>query len=78
MRSVEANFLKIEKRNHNQGAFISLAQAVRGKGFSRKSIVKAFKNLMPEEEYAKDETKALIDNLENFARVLEEGEIRGK
>jgi hypothetical protein len=32
---------------------------------------------MPQEEYAKDETKNLIDYLEYLTNLPEEGEIRG-
>ena len=81
MRSIEANYKKIQARNPNLGTHPCLVQAVRYKKFSRKSLAQAFKKLMPKEEYAKDETKGLIDYLENqtnLVKGLEEGEIRGK
>ena len=78
MRSTEANYKKIQTRNPNLGVHPCLCQAVRYKKFSRKSLVKAFSELMPESEYAKDEKKGLIDYLENQTNLAEEGEIRGK
>ncbi len=75
MRSIEANYKKIQDRNPNLGAYPCLASAVRHKKFSRKSLVKAFHDLMPEEEYMKDETKELIDYLEHLTNLSEEGEI---
>lgn len=78
MRSIEANYKKIQARNPNLGTHPCLVQAVRYKKFSRKSLVKAFSELMPESEYAKDEQKGLIDYLENQTNLSEEGEIRAK
>ena len=81
MRSIEANYKKVQARNPNLGTYPCLAQVVRYKKFSRKSLVKAFNDLMPESEYAQDEKKGLINYLENqtnLVKGLEEGEIRGK
>lgn len=78
MRNIEANYKKIQARNPNLGTHPCLVQAVRYKKFSRKSLVKAFSELMPESEYAKDEKKELIDYLENQTNLAVEGEIRGK
>lgn len=78
MRSIKANYQQIQECNPNLGAHPCLCRAVRYKKFSRKSLVKAFNELMPEEEYAKDETKELIDYLEYLTNLPEEGEIRGK
>ncbi|PIR68205.1 hypothetical protein COU49_02570 [Candidatus Nomurabacteria bacterium CG10_big_fil_rev_8_21_14_0_10_35_16] len=78
MRSIEANYRKIQSRNPYLGTYPCLCQAVRYKKFSRKSLVKAFNELMPESEYSQDEKKELIDYLENQTNMLEEGEIRAK
>ena len=78
MRSIEANYKKIQARNPNLGVHPCLCQAVRYKKFSRKSLAKAFNKLMPESEYIQDEKKELIDYLENQTNLAEEGEIRGK
>jgi hypothetical protein len=78
MRSIEANYKKVQTCNPNLGTYPCLAQVVRYKKYSRKSLVKAFNELMPESEYAQDEKKELIDYLENQTNLAEEGEIRGK
>ena len=78
MRSIEANYKKVQAKNPNLGTHPCLCQAVRYKKFSRKSIVKAFNELMPKNEYFKSEKKGLIDYLENQTNLAEEGEIRGK
>lgn len=75
MRSIEANYRKVQTRNPNLGVYPCLVQSVKGKKFSRKSLVKAFNDLMPKEEYCKKEAKGLIDYLENITNIAEEGEI---
>lgn len=75
MRSIEANYRKIQTRNPNLGTYPCLEKVVRYKKFSRKSLVKAFNDLMPESEYKPDERKRLIDYLENQTNLAEEGEI---
>ncbi len=78
MLSIQKSYQKIQTRNPNLGTYPTLAQAIIGKGFARKSLVKAFKELMPEDEYAKDESKGLIDYLESLTNPSEEGEICAK
>lgn len=78
MISIEANYKKIQVRNPNLGAYPCLVKAIKHKKFSRKSLVKAFNDLMPESEYAQDEKKELIDYLENQTNLAEEGEISTK
>ena len=78
MRSIEASYRKVQAKDPSLGTHPCLVQAVRYKKFSRKSLVKAFNELMPESEYARDEKKELIDYLENQTNLAEEGEIRGK
>lgn len=81
MLSIEANYKKVQVRNPNLGTYPCLARVVRYKKFSRKSLVKAFNDLMSESEYEQDEKKELIDYLENqtnLVRGAEEGEISGK
>lgn len=74
MRNIKAKFKKEELKNQNCGAFINLARAVRGQKFSRQNLVKTFNEVMPDEEYAKDERKGLINFLESVTNMLEENE----
>ena len=71
MRSIKRNFEKISVKRETQGAYLSLAQVVNKRNFSRKSIVKAFKELMPESDYSMSESKALIDYLDNISKASE-------
>lgn len=75
MISIESNYKKVQVKNPNLGSYPCLAQVVKYKKYSRKSLVKAFKKLIPESEYVKDEQKGLIDYLENLTNMPEEGEI---
>ncbi len=72
MRSIEARFKKSENKEPYLGAFIHLMRAVRGENFSRNSIIKNFKKLMPEGEYEKSDTKELVDNLEKATNESED------
>ena len=78
MRSIKARFEEQEHKNPFHGASINLVRAVRGQGFSRQNLLKAFKELMPEEEYDKADKKGLIDFLELTTNTLEENEKKGK
>lgn len=78
MRSIKARYVKIQNRNPNLGTHPCLCKAVRHRRFSRKSLLKAFNELMPKEEYAEEEKKELIDYLEYVTNLPEEVEIMGK
>ena len=74
MRSIEKNYQTIKVKNTHLGDYICLAKAVRGKRFSRKNLVKAFKELVPKEDYEASEAKELINHLECLTNIAEEGE----
>lgn len=74
MRSIKANFKRIQIKNPNLGDFICLSKAVISKRFSRKNLVKAFKELIPKADYQNSETKELIDHLEILTNLIEEVE----
>ena len=75
MRSIEAVYKKIQDRNHNLGAYPCLARTVKGRRFSRKNIVLAFRKIVPQDDYTQEDKKGLIDYLEGITNTLEEGEI---
>lgn len=75
MRSIERSYRDIQAHNPNLGTYPCLVKTVKSRRFSRKSLVKAFNEVMPESEYAKDESKELVDNLEYLTNLPEEGEI---
>lgn len=78
MRSIKRSFEKYAEKNSSLGAYPCLAKISMGKKYSRKSLVKAFKEVMPKSEYAQSEAKRLIDHLSNLTNMLEEVELRTK
>ena len=74
MLSIKTKYKKIQDNNQDAGTYPCLMMAVRGQKFSRKSLVKIFKEIMPKNEYVKKETKKLIDNLETTTNAPEEVE----
>jgi len=75
MRSIERSYQKVKNRNPNLGVYPCLAQVVRYKKYSRKSLIKAFNEIMPGDEYVEDEKKELVDYLGNQTNLSKEGEI---
>ena len=75
MRSIERIYKKIAKQNPNLGAHPCLAQAVKGKHFTRKSLVPAFKKIMPKDEYDVTDTKALIDHLMHLTNITRKAKL---
>ncbi len=74
MRSIERKFKKIKSSNPYLGAYPCLVQAIKNKNYVRRSLLNAFKKLMPDDEYAKDEKKELVDYLEKMTKPSEEDE----
>lgn len=75
MISIKSNYKNIQNNNPYCGGYICLASAVKSKNFSRKSLVKAFNEIVPKDEYLKAESKGLIDHLYMLTNMPEEGEI---
>jgi hypothetical protein len=78
MKSIKADYKRLQRKAPLAGAYLSLSQAVLSKNYCRKSVVKAFHDLMPIEEYSLEEGKALIDYLEFLTKMPEEGEFSTK
>jgi hypothetical protein len=57
MRSSKRIFNKVRERNHLWSDYMCFAEAVRGKKFSKKTIVQHFNSLVDKGDYAKDEKK---------------------
>ncbi len=64
MRSIKATYNRVQVRSPYLGTYPCLVHAVKGRKFSRKSLVKAFKEIMKSEEYDRSEIIGLIDYLE--------------
>ena len=75
MRNIKVNYNRTQARNNNLGVYPCLARIVKYKRFSRKSLLKVFKELMPKDDYLESEKKDLVDYLDYLTNIVEEGEI---
>ncbi len=73
MRSIERKCNKVTSKNPGLGLFPALCKAVKNQNFSRKAIVKAFKDLVPGEDRS-----LLISHLESITKTPVEVEISSK
>lgn len=69
MKSIKSTFEKIQDRNPSLGACVVLAQVVRGKRFTQSSITREFTKLVPKEEYARSERRAVIRYLTEISNT---------
>jgi hypothetical protein len=60
MRSLKRIFDKVRERNPLGSDYICFAEAIRGKNFSRKTIVRHFNSLVDRNDYAKSEKKEIL------------------
>jgi hypothetical protein len=68
MKSVKEVFNRIRSENLYWSDFICFAEAVPGRKFSRKSIIRNFNSLVDKEDYAKNEKKEIIDFLVELSK----------
>ena len=72
MKSVKRRFQNIVKRNPSLGSYLYFTKAIEGQGFSKQTIHRWFQKLVDENDYAKDEKRALLacsDNLSSSLRA---------
>jgi predicted RNA-binding protein YlxR (DUF448 family) len=68
MRSLKRIFNKIKGKNPYWSDYICFAEAVCGRKFSRKTIIRNFNSLVNKEEYAKNEKKEIIEHLVELSK----------
>jgi hypothetical protein len=68
MRSLKRIFDKVRERNPLWSDYICFAEAVRGKKFSRKTIVRHFNSLVDRNDYAKSEKKDILRFLAELSK----------
>jgi hypothetical protein len=68
MKSLKRIFSKIRERNPLWSDYICFAEAVCGRRFSRKTIIRNFNSLVDKEDYAKNEKKEVIDYLVKISK----------
>jgi hypothetical protein len=60
MKSLKRIFDKVKERNPLWSDYLCFAEAVRGKKFSRKTIVRHFNSLVDKGDYVKGEKKDIL------------------
>jgi hypothetical protein len=68
MRSIKRIFSKIRSENPYWSDYICFAETVRGRKFSRKTIIRNFNSLVDKEDYARSEKKEIIDFLAELSK----------
>jgi predicted Ser/Thr protein kinase len=68
MRSVKKVFNRIRGENPYWSDYICFAEAIRGKKFSRKTIIRNFNSLVDKEDYAKNEKREIIEHLVGLSK----------
>jgi len=68
MRSLKRIFNRIRSENPFWSDYTCFTEAVRGKGFSRNTIIRNFNSLVDKEEYARGEKKEIIEFLVGLSK----------
>jgi hypothetical protein len=68
MRSLKRIFNKIRSENPYWSNYICFTEAMRGRRFSRKTIIRNFNSLVDKEDYARSEKKEIIDFLMGLSK----------
>lgn len=63
MKSIKRNFESAREKRPAWSSYVCFAEAVKGKGFSKEAIRRWFNKLVEKDDYAKNEKKALLENL---------------
>jgi hypothetical protein len=68
MRSLKRIFNRIRSENPYWSDYTCFAEAVRGRKFSRKTIIRNFNSLVDKEDYAKSEKREIIEHLVKISK----------
>jgi hypothetical protein len=68
MRSLKRIFDKVREKNPFWSDYICFAEAVRGKKFSKKTIVRHFNSVVDNGDYAKGEKKDVLKFLAELSK----------
>jgi hypothetical protein len=68
MRSLKRIFNRMRSENPFWSDYTCFAEAVHGKGFSRKTIIRNFVSLVDRGDYARSEKKEIIEHLVRLSK----------
>ncbi len=75
MKSLRVNYTRKSQKAEDRSAYLSFADAVKNKRFSRKTILKNFGKLIPTYEYDSEDKRLLIDHLYELSNPTVESQI---
>jgi len=68
MRSIRKVFKRIRAENPYWSSLLCFAEAIRGRNFSRRTILRNFNALVDKEDYAKKEKKEIVEFLTGLSK----------
>jgi hypothetical protein len=68
MKSIKRIFSRIKSENPYWSDYTCFAEAVRGRKFSKKTIIRNFNSLVDKEDYAKNGKKEIIEYLVEISK----------
>lgn len=78
MKSIRANYEKIQKREPILGSYPCLAIAVKGRGFTIQTISRFFTKIMPLDDYDKNDRTLLVKQLALLSNPLVDDRIEAE
>ncbi len=72
MRSIQRRFNNITKRNPTMSSYVSFAKAIKGQKFTKQMISRWFYKLVEEDDYSKNERRALLSHLDKLSNTPED------
>lgn len=78
MKSLQRRFNKLKSRNPYWSSYLCLAMAIRGRGFTKKTISRWFQKLVEKDDYSQGDKKSILKHLELFSNPAEESPNKGQ
>ncbi len=78
MKSIERRFNLLEKKNPYWSTLICFSEAIYYQRFNRQAIQRWFNKLVDTDDYAPEDKKAILENLERATNTLRTTKNEGK
>jgi len=72
MKSLQRRFYKIQNRNSYYSSYLCLAMAIRGQGFTKKTISRWFNQLVEKDDFSQSDKRSILRHLELFTKPVED------
>lgn len=71
MRSIQRRFNNVTKRNTELSSYVCFARAIKGQRFIKQMISRWFYKLVEEDDYSKNDRRALLSHLDKLSNPPE-------